>query len=131
MANIMRSATKEETEGNARLCKGSIRSAMTTCSDAGTRCTLRASATSRARTMSVLARPLCRVGELSRSATRRGCSENLAPHATTVAISAGCNVSSALDPEAEELLAYIDAYCGTFTFNRARKCVGLRNGRRV
>jgi hypothetical protein len=115
-------------ECDVRLCSGSIRSAMTTCSAAGTRCTLSASATSRARAMRVLARLLCRAGELRRSATRRGCSENLAPHATTVAISAGCSVSSALEAE---LFEYMDAYCGTFTFRRARKCVGLRNGRRV
>lgn len=69
-----------------------MRSAITTWSELGTRCTLRSSANSLARFMSALAKKLCPLF-LLRSPKIIGCSENLAPHANTVATKLEVTVS--------------------------------------
>jgi hypothetical protein len=69
---------------------------MSTFSGVASRGTLTASATSRARSMSVFANapwpPFRR-----RSSAKMGCSENLAPHASTVATTAGCRTTWSAD----------------------------------
>ena len=69
---------------HSRLCSGSRRSEMTTWSAFGIRCTFMSSARSRARWMSTFANVLWPPFRCL-SAIQRGCSENFAPHAMTVA----------------------------------------------
>jgi hypothetical protein len=85
-------APMKEADDGSRLCNGSINKATRTWSALGTLWTFSASAMSIAFTNSVAAirlRPLF----FSRSLSRMGCSENLAPHAMTADNSAGCSGS--------------------------------------
>lgn len=104
--------------GSLRLWSGSISRPITTCSSLGIRWTFKASASSLVLSIKVLASvlwPLFR----ARSATRSGCSENLAPQEITVATRAGWRCF----PGADVLEG-----C-----NRSplRNCSGLRRGSRV
>ena len=102
-----------------RLWRGSMRRPMTTCSGEATRWTLRASARSRARSMSAFAKRLCPPG-LFLSAISSGCSENLVPQARTVATNAGCKDFSLLELE----------FVG-YNWSRLRNWAGLSRGSRV
>lgn len=73
----------------SRLCSGSNNNAITTLSYVGSRCIFSLSAISRALFVRMRQSRL-RPEFVSRSCTSRGCSENLAPHAMTVANNAGC-----------------------------------------
>lgn len=81
---VNKTDTITATRFNLRLCRGSIKSAITTWSAFGIRCTFMSSARSRARLIKTFANALWSPFRW-RSAINKGCSENLAPHAMTVA----------------------------------------------